>query len=127
MGLFKSIRHAVKKVGKAARKITSRSVKAVFNPVKTVKSLVSDPFGFIAKTAGLDVLFGPNSGGPLDTSQTERAAYSSAGENDLTSQERTRMVARQGMQGSLPTMLLGQDIENTSLDRTDELGGRRNA
>lgn len=126
MGLFRSIRHAVKKIGKASRKVATRSIKAVVNPVKTTKNLISDPLGFLAKTAGLDVLFAPNSGGAA-TGQNERVAYSSAGENELTSQDRDRMIARQGMQAALPTMLLGQDMTDTSLDRTDELGGRRNA
>ena len=131
MGLFRSIRHAVKKIGHVAEKATKAFVSGNLNlvkyavrPDKAVKDVIRDPFGTIAKVAGLDKLF---SAGGAPTTQLERGqvAATSSYKEELSAQDRQRMISRQGMQGANPIMLLGQDYTPDNLDRDQELGGDR--
>lgn len=120
----KKIGHYVKKTVKAVTSAAKNIAKSVVNPVKFTKNLVKNPGGTIAKLAGLDVLFA-GGGGAAATTQAERSAEwmaESSGGGD--SQARARRIARQGMQGSIPTMLLGQDVADTRLSDDEELAGR---
>lgn len=122
-----SVVKAVKKVAKATVSAATNVVKSVVNPVKAVKNLVSDPMGFVAKTTGMDVLFGKSGStaqpteGYAGTTQAERAQQKT--QQEQTPAERSRMLSRQGMQGANPTMLMGQDLEKSYLSEDAELGG----
>ena len=129
MGLGRSLKkgwkkatHAVGKVFKAATSAT----KYVANPVKGVKDLLNNPLEFIVKSTGADVLFNLDKNIVINTTQASRQRIDSSEEKDMSAQERARMVSRQGMQGSLPIMLLGQDFSDTRINNDDqELGGER--
>ena len=129
MGLGRSLKkgwkkatHAVGKVFKAATSAT----KYVANPVKGVKDLLNNPLKFIVKSTGADVLFNLDKNIVVNTTQAARQRIDSSEEKDMSAQERARMVSRQGMQGSLPIMLLGQDFSDTRINNDDqELGGER--
>ena len=119
---WKKATHAVGKVVKAATSAT----KYVANPVKGVKDLLNNPLEFIVKSTGADVLFGLDKNIVVNTTQAARQRIDSSEEKDMSAQERARMVSRQGMQGSLPIMLLGQDFSDTRINNDDqELGGER--
>ena len=119
---WKKATHAVGKVVKAATKAT----KYVANPVQGVKDLLNNPLNFIVKATGADVLFGLDKNIVVNTTQASRQRIDSSEETDMSAQERARMVSRQGMQGSLPIMLLGQDFSDTRINNDDqELGGER--
>ena len=114
--------HAVGQVFKAATSAT----KYVANPVRGVKDLLNNPLNFIVKATGADVLFGLDKNIVVNTTQASRQRIDSSEEKDMSAQERSRMVSRQGMQGSLPIMLLGQDFSDTRINNDDqELGGER--
>ena len=122
---WKKATHAVGKVFKAATSAT----KYVANPVRGVKDLLNNPLNFIVKATGADVLFGLDKNIVVNTTQATQATrqrIDSSEEKDMSAQERARMVSRQGMQGSLPIMLLGQDFSDTRINNDDqELGGDR--
>lgn len=119
---WKKATHAVGKVFKAATSAT----KYVANPVKSVKNLLNNPLEFIVKSTGADVLFNLDKNIVVNTTQASRQRIDSSEEKDMSAQERARMVSRQGMQGSLPIMLLGQDFSDTRINNDDqELGGER--
>lgn len=119
---WKKATHAVGKVFKAATSAT----KYVANPVKGVKDLLNNPLEFIVKSTGADVLFNLDKNIVVNTTQAARQRIDSSEEKDMSAQERARMVSRQGMQGSLPIMLLGQDFSDTRINNDDqELGGDR--
>ena len=119
---FKKATHAVGKVFKAAKK----AVKYAANPVQGVKDLLNNPLNFIVKATGADVLFNLDKNIVVNTTQAARQRIDSSEEKDMSAQERARMVSRQGMQGSLPIMLLGQDFSDTRINNDDqELGGER--
>ena len=119
---WKKATHAVGKVFKAATSAT----KYVANPVKGVKDLLNNPLKFIVKATGADVLFNLDKNIVINTTQASRQRIDSSEEKDMSAQERARMVSRQGMQGSLPIMLLGQDFSDTRINSDDqELGGER--
>lgn len=129
MGWLKSVAHAIKRAVKAP-------ISAVKNATKLAYQTITDPVGAtkdlknvsktLAKITGLDVLMGVN----LDATgtvpdQLERGGTWSDGETEGNSaQTRSRHLARQGMQGSVPSMLLGQDVVNTSLSTDEELAGK---
>ena len=116
------VTHAIGKVAKAATK----AAKYAANPVKGVKDLLNNPLKFIVKATGADVLFGLDKNIVVNTTQASRQRIDSSEEKDMSAQERARMVSRQGMQGSLPIMLLGQDFSDTRINSDDqELGGER--
>ena len=119
---WKKATHAVGKVFKAATSAT----KYVANPVRGVKDLLNNPLNFIVKATGADVLFGLDKNIVVNTTQATRQRIDSSEEKDMSAQERARMVSRQGMQGSLPIMLLGQDFSDTHINNDDqELRGDR--
>ena len=120
MGFFKSIGRAFKKVGKAVKSIAKQAWQGVRNPVGFTKELVKNPFGKIAQTAGLDVLFARS----YDGANPEHGAMWAQDESDdAKAQERARMLSRQGMQGATPIMLLGQDVTDDELTKDSKLGG----
>ena len=119
---WKKATHAVGKVFKAATSAT----KYVANPVRGVKDLLNNPLNFIVKATGADVRCGLDKNIVVNTTQASRQSIDSSEEKDMSAQERARMVSRQGMQGSLPIMLLGQDFSDTRINNDDqELGGER--
>lgn len=130
MGLFKSIKHAVKKVTKAMTTSvvnTAKITSGLMNPVKETKELIKNPLkyvsGKVSDILGLEKLYSAPK--QMTNAQTEEQQSASTTE-ELTSQDRARMANRQGFQGTNPTMLLGQgvDFEGLDLGRDEELGGR---
>ena len=116
------VTHAIGKVAKAATK----AAKYAANPVQGVKDLLNNPLEFVVKATGADVLFNLDKNIVVNTTQAARQRIDSSEEKDMSAQERARMVSRQGMQGSLPIMLLGQDFSDTRINNDDqELGGER--
>lgn len=116
------VTHAIGKVAKAATK----AAKYAANPVQGVKDLLNNPLEFVVKATGADVLFNLDKNIVVNTTQASRQRIDSSEEKDMSAQERSRMVSRQGMQGSLPIMLLGQDFSDTRINNDDqELGGDR--
>ena len=112
---------ATKNALKVVKSTTKNSLKAALNPVKATKRLVRNPMGFLAELTGADVLFGPNA----SPQQPRELADYQGGENeDASPQERARMLSRQGMQGTTPIMLLGQDYQDPALDHDEKLGGK---
>lgn len=116
------VTHAIGKVAKAA----ASAAKYAANPVQGVKDLLNNPLEFVVKASGADVLFNLDKNIVVNTMQASRQRIDSSEEKEMSSQERARMVSRQGMQGSLPIMLLGQDFNDTRINNDDqELGGER--
>lgn len=128
MGFFKSLKHAVKKVGKTVTKAVKRSVNYAVRPDRLAKELwhggnpLKGALNTASRLAGLDVWISSGSGGV--TQNGEYGAMGTQPESDMTPQSRARMISRQGAQGSAPIMLLGQDVTDTDLNRDEELGGR---
>lgn len=133
MGLGRSLKHAVKKVAKAVTKSvvnTTKMATGLMNPIKEMKELISNPLkyvsGKISDVLGLDALYKVPNGMTNGMTNAQTEEKPSAETNDeLTLQDRARMISRQGGQGSIPLMLLGQDFDAdaVNLDKDTELGG----
>lgn len=111
----------VLRTGSGALKNT---IKAALNPIKATKETLSDPLGQAMKFTGMDTVFGFKGGGSGSNGVNETAEYESGTNDDASAQERNRMISRQGMQGTNPIMLLGQDVKDTALNHDEKIGGK---
>lgn len=116
------VARTVKKGVKGVTKGFQRSIDYAIRPDKLVKDVAHNPLAAIAKAGGMDIIFGHNM---QVSSQGQRANYASDTGDDMPSQDRARMLTRQGAQGANPIMLLGQDFKASPLDKDEELGGER--
>lgn len=119
--LTKALGKGVKDVLKMGKSAVKNSFGDLLHPDRLVKNTLRNPLGQITRMIGADIFF-PD--GPSAGQQKQLAQYSSGDGDTASPQERARMLSRQGMQGTNPIMLLGQDFQDTALDHEEKLGGK---
>lgn len=119
--LTKALGKGVKDVFKIGKSALKNSFSDLLHPDRLIKNTLRNPLGQIARMVGTDIFF-PD--GPSGGQQKQLAQYSSGDGDTASPQERARMLSRQGMQGTNPIMLLGQDFQDTALDHEEKLGGK---
>lgn len=117
----KAIGKGVKDVFKMGKSAVKNSFSDLLHPDRLIKNTLRNPLGQVARMLGTDIFF-PD--GPSAGQQKQLAQYSSGDGDTASPQERARMLSRQGMQGTNPIMLLGQDFQDTALDHEEKLGGK---
>ena len=115
------VKKGVYKAADVALSGTQNAIDAVFNPVGAIKGVIHNPLNALVHYSGLEALYKGN--GVMGASGTVETPAAGTME-EQSPQDRARMLSRQGMQGTNPIMLLGQDFQPSELATDEELGGK---